>query len=100
MHYHLMCGIWVDLKFLAEDAHRRERVLGAQLARDDRFFGGVNDLLIQRYARAKMDSERDHSRVLITHSTAWLVSLFLPATSLPVLRPASRRPWRECGYLL
>lgn len=60
--------VGIDVGFAAERADRREDVARAELAGDDGALGGVDDLLEDRFAGTKLDSERNHLRT-ITAST-------------------------------
>jgi hypothetical protein len=62
--YDFVGGIGVDFEFPAERADGGKFVAGAELARDNGFGGGVDDLLVEREARGEVDVERDHVRVL------------------------------------
>ena len=64
----LVRGVGVDVRFAAECADRGERVSGTELAGDDSPGGGVDDLLADGDAGAKMDDERNHM-CTITAST-------------------------------
>jgi hypothetical protein len=56
----LVSGVGIDFEFATEDADRRKIVAGTELAGDDGFRGSVDDLLVKRRARSKVDVERDH----------------------------------------
>ena len=59
-----MRGVRIDFELAAEDANRRKIVTRTELARNDGLGGNVDDLLVQRRARSKVDVEGDHLSVL------------------------------------
>ena len=59
-----MRGVRIDFELAAEDANRRKIVTRTELARNDGSGGSVDDLLVQRRPRSKVDVERDHFSVL------------------------------------
>jgi len=64
----LVGGVGIDFEFLAERAHGRKGIAGAELAADHGFFGCVDDLLEERDAGAVWNAEGDHV-CTITRST-------------------------------
>src|SRR5450631_2185590 len=56
----LVSRIWIDLEFLAEEAHRGKRVSRTQLPGNHRLLRGIDDLLVQRNAWSKVHAERNH----------------------------------------
>ena len=60
--------VGVDAQFRAERAHGRKGVAGAKLSADQRLLGGIDDLLVERGARAECDPEWYHG-CMITAST-------------------------------
>ena len=57
----LVGGIWVDFQLAAQGSNRRERIAGAQIAKDDCLFCSINNLLIYGFALAERDAERNHA---------------------------------------
>ena len=78
-------GIGIDLKGLAESAHRREGVAGTHLAGHDGLLSGIRGLLVKRDAGLKDQAERDH-KCIITDSTVKCKEKFGRASWLAGLR--------------
>ena len=97
VRYHLVCSVGIDLQLFAERADGRERISAAHLSRDDRLFGSVDNLLVQRYAGTKVDAKRNHTRT-ITRSTPTSSSLSACegfGSSLLCFLEMSRSPLRD-----
>jgi len=58
-HY-FVSGVGIDFEFLAESPHRGKRIATANLAGDDGFLGGVDDLLVDGDAGPEVDAEGNH----------------------------------------
>src|SRR5206468_9232105 len=58
--HHTLRRVRIDLQLLAERSNRREAIAGPELADDDGFADGEDDLVVKRPARAYRHAEGQH----------------------------------------